>query len=230
MQLAAPLTQEQIDAGLEYWKEEEMASQKIRDLKQRHPSPLEGAVEKTLILNEEYFTNIAIGDVPSVSHRVVEVLAKTAATGCDLVEELVWGIKSATGEKPVLGIKSVTGERNYVYASKYVNLFVDPLVPILDSRAEEMVDLHLGLVGQDVPERYHVFHRNLTTLHQAARLTCHITEMDPYLWIAGSFWAWQTRDQAISKWLRPRFEKYLKNGPQSDPLLATLLGRSTPKK
>ena len=213
MQLATPLMKEQIEAAQKFWDEEKLTSQRVLKLKQAFPRPEDAVDLKIDALDKDYFTNIETR-TEVVSKRIAAWVVKTTTTGPDLVEELVREIQPSTLE------------RNYVFASKYINLFVDSSSPILDWYAEEMVNMHLGLIRWEGPKRYHIFHERLTTLHQIANLTCHITEMDKYLWIAGQFWF--AGDQT-SRWLKQRFEKF-RNKPESDPPLAILLGIPISKK
>lgn len=163
------------------------------------------------MLDKEYSTHIEARTV-AVSIRLAAWAVKTTATGPDLVEELVNEIQQDTME------------RNYVFASKYVSLFFpNSNLPIMDSRAEDMVNSHLGSPEWKGPKEYHIFYQRITTLRQTANLTCDFAELDKYLWIAGSFWAY-VGGVKVCKWVSGRFEKY--DGPQSDPTLATLLGKA----
>lgn len=213
MQLATSLKQEQIDAAQKFWDEEELTSQRVLKLKQAFPRPEDAVDLKIDALDKDYFTNIETR-TEVVSKRIAAWVVKTATTGPDFIEELVCEIQPSTLE------------RNYVFASKYTNLYVDSSSPILDSYAEKMVNVHLGATQWEGPKRYHIFHERITTLHRIANLICDVTEMDRYLWIAGQFWF---ADDQASRWLKPRFEKF-RNKPECDPLLATLLGIPISKK
>jgi hypothetical protein len=213
MQLARPLTQEQIYAAQKFWDEQKLTSQRVLTLKQLSPRPEVAVVLKIDALDKDYYTHIK-ARTEAVSIRLAAWAVKATATGPDLVEELVNEIEQDTME------------RNYVFASKYVSLFFpDSNLPIMDSRAEMMVNSHLGSPEWTGLEEYHVFYQRITKLRQKANLTCDWVELDKYLWIAGSFWA-HVSGEKVNTGLSGRFDNYLKNGPQSDPTLTTLLGKA----
>ena len=140
------------------------------------------------------------------------MLKANRSTGSDLVEELV------------AEIWQITKRHHYSFASKYVHLFINPELPILDSYAEWMVGKHLGHFQSVNSKRYLKFAEAVEALKRAAGLTCDCAELDAYLWVAGEYWSWKVDPKLnISGDLRPNFERLTKD-PESERTLCDLLG------
>lgn len=210
-QLAKPLTQNQIEAAARFWKDGHWESKEFGLLRTAFPNPLEAISIKAIAVNILYGTNIFA--ILKVAECVERVLTRTHSTGSDLVEELV------------SEIVTVTKQRNYSFASKYGYFFIDPKLPILDGFAEWMVQRHIGnQLGSHDVRRYHKFCEDLETLKDIAGLSCSCADLDPYLWVAGEYWYWLEHPKyKINGDLKTQFEN-LKREPQSEPLLAALLG------
>lgn len=218
MQLANPLTQQQIDASLELWAQG-WESAEIKKAREDAPHPAKDVFKKVFALRLHYGVVIKDGNLPLVAACIEDFFRQEpTATDADLVQQLMQAIYPATRQN------------EYVIASKYVNLFVDSSVPILDSRAELMMGYHLDTSVQSIDKRrYHRFREDIETLRKSAELTCTVSQMDPYLWIAGSYlFYWNGHDQKtrkqVNRDLQPYFER-LDRDSASEPLLAIMLNK-----
>jgi hypothetical protein len=213
-QLAMPLKQSQIVAATEFWESGGWESKEFEQLRKAFPNPVDGVRIKAIVLNVLYGTSIFA--IAQVADCVERVLIANQWTGPDLVEQLV------------NEIRGVTKKGHYSFAAKYAHFFVDPSLPILDWFAEWMLGRHLGLKMQSKdPRRYHKFTEDIETLKRVADLKCSCAELDAYLWVAGEYWYWKDHpNYKISGDLRQQFEN-LQRDPQTEPLLATLLGVGT---
>lgn len=183
--LAVPLSCDQVEAAghlheqLPGWC---LIDQALAELKERFPGfSFTDVLLKAATVNSLYGTNVyAIYDV---AEHVGHVIAKADLdkAGVELVEDMATEIK---------------GRTHPVFASKFAHFFVDAeRFPMLDSYAEESVELHLGRqqLVQSGKGRYADFVGNLTKLRDLANLQCGSRELDYYLWLAGQYRAWKKK-------------------------------------
>jgi hypothetical protein len=208
--LAIPLSQDQIEAARQFWLAG-WDSPELIQLNKAFPERWKAVRTKAITLNVLYGTNIfAIAKVAECVEHVLS--APNAATGTTLVEDLV------------REIRNITHRDHYSFASKYVHLFVDRSVPLLDSYAEWMLEKHLGKMKSKKTNRYEKFVDNTEILKEAAGVNCNSAELDSYLWVAGEYWWWIAhRHKEVNSDLLPFFES-LERNPTEEPLLARLLG------
>ena len=87
-----------------------------------------------------------------------------------------------------------------------------------------MVAKHLGSAQSGNPKRYLKFAEDIEKLKQFSGLTCECGQLDAYLWIAGEYWSWKENSRIkINADLKRQFERLTEN-PDTEPLLAPLLG------
>jgi hypothetical protein len=211
-QLAKPLLSNQIDAAINFSKEE-LGGLEYKDivlLKKVFPKHQVAVLVKAIVVNALYRTFIF--DILKVASCVERMLMTTHSSGPDLVEEMV------------VAIGQITQQKNYSFASKYAHFFIDSDLPVLDTYAEWMVSKHLGAMKSKNPKRYLKFTEDIETLKRLAGLTCSCAELDAYLWVAGEYLSWKVNSKLnISGDLRHHFER-LEKDPESERNLQNLLG------
>lgn len=210
--LAISLTNSQIEAASEFWREKGgWETKEFLQLKQCFPNFQDAVKLKAVVLNTLYGTNvIAISKVAECLERTLDA---NHSTGPNLVEELV------------AEIKKITNRDHYVFVAKFAHFFITPELPILDSYAEWMVGEHLGRAQQSQnPKRYLKFAEDIERLKELAGLTCEWAQLDAYLWVAGEYWCWKKNPrEKISADLKGHFKR-LEENPEMERTLRNLLG------
>src|SRR5438874_5756468 len=139
MELAVPLSQEQVDCAcrvherLAQWRLSEAALEKLAD---KFPGfSAEACLLKTVAVNEIYGTQLFA--TVRMARHIEGLFASTSAGTADLgIVEQIAALPSREGEKRRMSIS---------FGSKFCHFFVSPTrFPIYDDAAREAIRLHLG--------------------------------------------------------------------------------------
>jgi hypothetical protein len=215
--LAKPLTKNQIEAAVKFWKDGNWEVTEFAHLKQCFPGPQEAFTLKAVAVNMLY--GAGVRPIARVAEYLKKRLDSACPTGPELVRDFV---------NEIANLKLTKRNNHYhVFVSKFAHFFINPDLPILDQYSEWMVEQHLGkealLYDSD---RYLRFDKNIRKLKEEARLTCDWDELDHYLWIAGEYRCWLRKlvpGERIDQDLLADFNR-LKDNPETERTLAELLG------
>jgi hypothetical protein len=178
--LKFPLNQKQVEAAndlhdtVDLWQSTDRMWPK---LKEAMPGwGVEESIVKCTLVDRLYSTNVFA--IERMAQHVKEVFEMQPKLDEQLVA-LIAQRKAPKGKKPRSEIS---------FASKLCHLFVSDSLPIYDSAAREMLQMHLGdLYNEDKATPYKSFCENLRVLCEEAGLQSECRRLDRYLWIAGLY-------------------------------------------
>jgi hypothetical protein len=189
MSLAVPLLPSQIDAAqrlyarLDLWQATNAA---FASLRQAFPGfNLEASLLKAAAINQLYGTNVyAIARMAGHISNVMRTLSDTY-DDLALVEQI------AALPDPEGG----NVRRHLSFASKFAHFFIsDERFPIYDSYAAMTLNYHLH--GRAVPPTNTPSYTRYVAATQAVRedagVSCSVSRLDAYLWLAGLAIVWRT--------------------------------------
>jgi len=187
MELAVPLTQQQVDTAcrlhqrLTQWRLSNDALLRLRDT--LPVFDLDSCLLKTVVINTLYGTQVlAILRMAQHVHHIFQD-NDIAGAGPQLVEKIA-SLPDGQGKTP----------RRFVsFAAKFCHFFVDEgRFPIYDEAARKVIELHLRRTDliHDATHPYVAFCENLGRLQNAGGLNASVRDLDRYLWLTGMYMKW----------------------------------------
>jgi hypothetical protein len=195
-----PLTRRNLEAVLRLYEENTTWQQldaALAGVAQKFPGfDMQSCLIKVGLLDRFFSTNVY--SVPKMAKHISKILTRRPApAGIALVEEISQ-FAHARGRI----------RRQVSFAAKFCHLFVDPDIPLYDSRAVSALAQLAKKQSVPMATPYSTFHSTFFSVRNGLTFDISVRELDHFLWIAGSYVLWRNNGKApIASELRALFGK-----------------------